>query len=576
MRFLSLTILTVLLFLSPLAAVDLFGSAASGKPTKAEQKQQYLDLFADEDSQANTSKRRWALAIKLEGLLENSDVSNIHPYMARRILELLKRERSAESYQLQLKAFDVLYPGPNYDAKQVEQLRDLLEKLYKKESGRAQNKIAQRMIQLLRKELLGAIDVNDIETARDVSDDLSDWYKDVLDRKGQREMELVEEALKERYKFDKKLRGITASAEQGSADAVKDLALYSFECNDFETIRAMLENEQQAKPLSSYKNMFLVADKLYMGSEISVEEAAQVILDIASTVKSQDRLLLETKLLNIGTVLRQIMDAARDADLEKTLKFKAQQASAPWELRLRDRGIFREQFDHPQLGSQVTSIGRDGGAVKADVQLDEHATVMLYMMGNLAYGKLDKQLQQKVDQLDLANKPQFKLINASQPKLWSGAGELPPEDVGQKHKVVMAMVGGKMGINLRVNLDRVCASIDVYCRLLKEKADHAVIISPLLQSEDDGRIKIGGERYQRLEKIAAFMEASAKKHGIGYINVFQRCVDLYKKDDSLMFFQCFAGSYKYTVPKISFDLVRDSICAHLGLIDEEDLLQSRR
>ena len=557
-------------------AVDLFGSAASGKPSKAEQKQQYLDLFADEDRQANTSKRRWALAIKLEGLLDNNDVSDIHGYMARRILELLKRERSAESYQLQLKAFDVLYPGPNYDAKQVAQLRDLLEKLYKKESGRAQNKIAQRMIQLLRGELLGAIDVNDIETARDISQDLADWYKDVLDRQGQREMNLVEEALKERYKFDKKLKGITARAEQGDPDAVKDLALYSFECNDFETIRAMLGNEQQAKPLMAYKTMFGVADKLYMGNEISAEEAAQVILDIATTVKSQDRLLLETKLLNMGTVLREIVDAGKAADLEKTLKFKAQQASAPWELRLRDRGIFREQFDHPQLGPQVASVAGNGATVQGDVHLDENASVMLYMMGNLAYGKLDKQLQQKVDQLDLASKPQFKLINASQPKLWSGAGELPPEDVGQKHKVVMAMVGGKMGINLKVNIDRVGESIDVYCRLLKEKAEHAVIISPLLQSEDDGQIQIGGERYQRLEKIAAFMQVSAEKHGIGFINVFQRCVDLYKKDDSLMFFQCFAGSYKYNVPKISFDLVRDSICAHLGLIDEEDLLQSRR
>ena len=203
--------------LSMLAAVDLFGAAANGKVSKAEQERQYLDLFADEDKQANTSKRRWALALKLEKLLANDDLSEIHTYMARRIRELLKRERSLDAYRLNLKAFDLIYPGPSYQAKQAAELRKLLELLWKKESGRKRNAVGERMVALMRDELIGALDVNDIDTAQDISEELGDWYKDLLDRKGQSEMEMVEKALSEREKFSKKLKRLQSKADQGHA-----------------------------------------------------------------------------------------------------------------------------------------------------------------------------------------------------------------------------------------------------------------------------------------------------------------------------------------------------------------------
>ena len=153
-------------------------------------------------------------------------------------------------------------------------------------------------------------------------------------------------------------------------------------------------------------------------------------------------------------------------------------------------------------------------------------------------------------------------------------GSCPPEDEGNKHKVIVAMVGDKMGINLAVNFDRIKEGIDSYCVKLKTRAEHAVVMSPLLQTEGDGKIKVGGERYNRVRDIAAVLKESAEKHGLGFIDTFEICCQKHKEDNTLMFFQCFEGSHKYNVPKISHDIVRDAICAYLGFIDAADMVRN--
>ena len=146
-------------------------------------------------------------------------------------------------------------------------------------------------------------------------------------------------------------------------------------------------------------------------------------------LKEHDRILLETKLLSIGLTLRMVIEQNSEG-LSKTQKFKAQQTSAPWKLQLRGRELFAEEFDLPQLAhvkkSPVSGAGKSAAAVsQGDVALSNASTVMLYMMGSLAYGRMDRQLQQKVDTLQLAEKPVFKIINAGKPSLWSGDGKLP-------------------------------------------------------------------------------------------------------------------------------------------------------